>query len=296
MANICLRQVPHCDPVWVACLKEVPNVVLVTPWLIVYAARGNRVMPPRRVLMSLVGASLVCHVGNMVFLWSLFQIGIAMTVPLVLGTMITAGAVLSWIFLKERVNSRAIVSISVLLVAILVLSLGARQAHQSVAAQTMQAEAAGAWDFLGGVAGAILAGAAYSVLGVAIRSSSGRSPLPTTIVTVGLVGVLALGSLALYRLGTEGMASTDPADLKLILLAGVINTVSFIALTKALHLVSVVFVNALNASQAAMAALAGVFLFHETSSWALRLGIALMIAGLVLMKSREGEMVATVEP
>jgi drug/metabolite transporter (DMT)-like permease len=46
-----------------------------------------------------------------------------------------------------------------------------------------------------------------------------------------------------------------------------------------------VYVNALNATQAAMAAIAGVILFQEARSTELGLGVLLTIAGLLLMKA-----------
>ena len=69
-------------------------------------------------------------------------------------------------------------------------------------------------------------------------------------------------------------------------LAGVSNAVAFWALTKALQLTGVVYVNALNASQTAMAALAGVFFFQEAITLPLMAGVALTAVGLLLMKRR----------
>ncbi len=62
------------------------------------------------------------------------------------------------------------------------------------------------------------------------------------------------------------------------------NAVAFVALTKSLELVGVVYVNALNATQAAMAAVAGVLYFKEPLSAALGLGVVLTAGGLLLMK------------
>ena len=69
--------------------------------------------------------------------------------------------------------------------------------------------------------------------------------------------------------------------------AGVFNAIAFLAVTKAFQLISVVYVNSLNASQAAMAAIAGVILFSEPMSLPLAVGVALTIAGLMLIRQRE---------
>jgi drug/metabolite transporter (DMT)-like permease len=79
------------------------------------------------------------------------------------------------------------------------------------------------------------------------------------------------------------MLATQPLDLALMLAAGVCNTVAFMALTKSLQLTSVVYVNALNATQVTLAAIAGVVIFREALSPWLTLGVVLTIGGLVLM-------------
>jgi drug/metabolite transporter (DMT)-like permease len=68
-----------------------------------------------------------------------------------------------------------------------------------------------------------------------------------------------------------------------MLLAGLCNTLAFLALTTSLSLTSVVYVNALNATQAALAALAGVVIFQEALSPWLVQGVVLTILGLVIL-------------
>ena len=56
-----------------------------------------------------------------------------------------------------------------------------------------------------------------------------------------------------------------------------------VSLTKSLQLTSVVYVNALNATQATLAAIAGVVIFREALSPWLALGIGLTVAGLMCL-------------
>jgi drug/metabolite transporter (DMT)-like permease len=136
-----------------------------------------------------------------------------------------------------------------------------------------------------GVGAACGSGVAYALLGVVIRSVvTNRMSVLMTLVLVTLVGVLTLGPLSLGTLGLSGILSTEPEDFGFMMLAGVFNAVAFLALTKALQLVPVVYVNALNATQATMGALAGVMIFAEPSSWWLWLGVALTAVGLLLMR------------
>jgi drug/metabolite transporter, DME family len=98
--------------------------------------------------------------------------------------------------------------------------------------------------------------------------------------------VIALGSMAVMRIGVAGMLATQPLDFWTMLLAGFFNAVAFLALTKSLQLIPVLYVNALSSSQAAMAAVVGILVFSERSSSTLWLGVALTIVGLFLMQRR----------
>ena len=77
-------------------------------------------------MTALVIASLICQLfGNVVFQWSLGIVGMALAVPLTLGTMIVAGAIMGRMVLNEPVTMRMAISTVVLIGAISVLSLGA---------------------------------------------------------------------------------------------------------------------------------------------------------------------------
>ena len=286
-ANVFLRWVAQCDPVWVSAVKAVPNVLLVGPWLLALHLRGCRVLPERDVLVKLALGGLVGQLlGNVLFQWSLGVVGLALAVPLCLGTIIVGGALLGRIFLNEPLTVRTLFSVGLLIGAISVLSLGAGEAQRSVSATlNIVPQVDSWWRLAAGVTAATVSGLAYAILGVVIRYGvTGRASLGATIFIVGLVGLISLGSLTLWQIGWEGILATRSDDLIVMLLAGLLNTAAFLALTKAFQLASVVYVNALNATQATMAAIAGVLLFQEALSKELALGVLLTIAGLILMK------------
>jgi drug/metabolite transporter, DME family len=285
-ANASLRSVAACDPVWVSAVKAFPNVVLVGPWLVLYWHRGQPVLPRPGVLATMALAALVGQLGrNVLFQWALGVIGLALTVPLCLGTIILAGALLGRIFLNEPLTIRTLISIAILVGAICVLSLGAGEAHRSVTATLHDGSTDAWWQMAAGVLAATASGLAYSVLGVVIRYGvTGRASLAATMFIVGVVGTGALGAMSLWRIGWEGMIGTAHDDMAMMLVAGVLNSVAFLALTRALQLASLVYVNALNATQATMAAIAGVVLFREALSAQLGFGVLLTIVGLLLMK------------
>ena len=119
--------------------------------------------------------------------------------------------------------------------------------------------------------------------------------LPATLFTVALTGTICLSTIAWLRIGSPAMLATRPQDLALMLTAGVCNTVAFVSLTKSLQLTSIIYVNALNATQATLAALAGVLIFQEALSPWLALGIGLTIAGLLFLARAHRAMRADLE-
>ena len=284
VANICLRAVTHCDPVWVSAVKSVPTVVLVGPWLLVLMARSQALVSSGRVFVALCAAGLFGQLaGNVAFQWSLGVVGMAMAVPLCFGTMIIGGTIVGRWMLGEEVTRRTVVASAVLILSIAVLSFGAGEAHRAL--HTDAEDTPGL--MFAGVAAACLCGVAYAILGAVIRySASEGTPVSTILVTIGVVGMVALSAISAMRLGTETLWSTPNVDFAIMLLAGISNAFAFWALTKALQLTGVVYVNALNASQTALAALVGVLFFQEAITIPLVAGVLLTALGLLLMKRR----------
>ena len=257
-----------------------PTVLAMAPVMGLMARRGQRVFPSAGMLAAIAAGGLVGQVGgNVSFQWALGEIGVALAVPLCLGGMILTSAVFGRIFLGEPVTPWAAFALALLLVAIFILSLGAGEARESVTRV-----AATPWRQALGVGAGCLSGMCYATLNVILRHCILRgAPLPTTLGTVSVMGVLSLTLIAWLRIGTPGMLATAPVDLLLMLGAGICNTVAFVALTKSLQLTNVVYVNALNATQATLAALAGVLIFQEALSPWLAAGVGLTIAGLLVL-------------
>jgi drug/metabolite transporter (DMT)-like permease len=279
-SNSFLRSVGHCDPVWVSAIKAIPTTVFMGGVMAVMVVRGQKVLPPLPMLAAIAIGGLIGQLGgNISFQWALGQIGVALTVPLSLGGMILGAAVLGRIFLAEPVTPKAALALALLLAAICVLSFGAQAAGKSVNQTPVPF-----WQLVAGVAAACLCGFAYSILNVILRYCVTRgAPLPATLFTVSFGGLVSLGLISWLRIGHAGMLATTGQELALMAGAGICNTIAFIALTKSLQLTTVVYVNALNATQATLAALAGVLIFREALSPWLALGVGLTIAGLLVL-------------
>jgi len=262
-------------------MKTIPTVVGVAPWLIVRWSRGERVFPPVPIVATLLAVGLLGQFGgNVLFQWALGIIGIALTVPLCMGMIIIASAILGRILLQESVTKLTALALAVLLAAIWILSLGAHGASESIS----NLGAANPWLVTAAVTAGCVSGLAYAVLGVTIRKAVlGVSTVSATTFCVALVGLISLTPLTIYRIGIEGMRETTRGDIGMMLLAGIFNVIAFLALTRALQITSLVRVNALNASQVAMASVAGIVLFQEQASPALTLGVALTVVGLLIM-------------
>jgi drug/metabolite transporter (DMT)-like permease len=280
VANGFLRAVSDSDPIWVSTMKALSTAACLIPWLVISVRRGEG-LPSLKIWLMIAAASLVGQMGgNISFQYALGQVGLALTVPLSLGGMIVGATFLSRLFLGERISVITGIAVSVLLLSIGVLSLGAEEAR----AQVLQQAAANPWQLTIGVVLACGSGLAYSVLNVVIRHAVQRgATLPATLVTVSITGLISLGIFAQQRIGLAGMLDTSHRDLAMMLAAGVCNAVAFVALTRSLQLTSVVYANALNAAQAALAALAGVLVFQEPASAALTAGVGLTILGLAIL-------------
>jgi DME family drug/metabolite transporter len=290
-ANVFLRSVAQCDPFWVSAMKALPTVVALAPIVIGMALRGQRLLPTPGSVVAIIAVGMLAQVGgNASFQFSLGVVGVALAVPLTLGGMIVSAAILGRVFLGEPVTFKAAAALALMFAAILILSLGAEKARLSIG--NVPAAGPDPWRLAAGVAGACFSGLAYSVLNVVLRYFMTRhgASLPVTLFTVALTGTVCLSAIAAARLGVPALVATRPLDMGLMLTAGVCNTVAFISLTRSLQLTSIVYVNALNATQATLAALAGVLVFQEALSPWLALGVVLTICGLMLLARAHREM------
>jgi len=286
-ANIYLRKLAgDVDPVWISCIKAVPVAIVAWALIVHRSANATLVWLPSRDLVRLVLAAIAVQLGgNVAFQWTLGVIGLAMTVPLMFGSLIIFGALMGRIFLREPITNRSAVSMILLIVAICVLSLGAEQAHASVAAQLRGLAQQSPWLLAAAVGAACVAGLAYAMIGVVMRGLlRERVPIATTLVVISTTGVIVLGTVSLGRLGPSGLLSTEPWQLFDMLIAGTFNMVAFFALSKSLQLIPVVHANALNASQAALAGVAGVVIFGEALSASLVAGAFLTVIGLIAVQ------------
>lgn len=286
LANVFLRELAvNIDFVAVVFLKAVITATIFVPWLYMMQRQtGKRVLPRGKYLLVMVFGALVSQfLGNVGQQLAFGIIGIAVSVPVLIGSLVASSAILGYLFLKENISTGVAISLAILVCSVALLSCGGEAASDSVKdeqALTSLAEI----PFAIGIAAGIGCGIAYAVLGVCIRYVlTSEVPRQTPIVIVSLTGVIGFGATLLIRDGFADFASFDLQTWGMMLGAGLSNAVAFFCLSTALKLLPVVYVNAINVSQVAMAAAIGVLLFSEPLSAWLAIGLTLMVLGFGML-------------
>ena len=100
--NVALRHCVDIDAFLVSAVKAIPTVAILGPYLIWMTIRkeviaSNYQMVPRFILAALLGQ----FVGNAFFQLALGRIGLAVSVPITLGTMIIGAAILGRLLLQQ---------------------------------------------------------------------------------------------------------------------------------------------------------------------------------------------------
>ena len=285
-ANGFLKAAADCElnAIWVSSVKTVPTVAGALLLLTWSWHRGQRLFPARNVVLELLIAGLFGQIaGNVLFQWSLGIMGLAITVPLCFGAIICSSVVLGRLWLDELVTRATMCSVGLIVAAIWILSLSAGDAYHPIqAASTSQITSA--------VTAACIAGLAYGVLGMVIRRAAiANASVAATTFLISGVGTVSLSILSWQQQGWAGIEQTTANEWMLMVSAGVCNFIAFVALTRALQITSLIFVNAINASQVAMAAVMGVLLFGEEISLGLLLGATLTVVGLMIMPRKSAQ-------
>ena len=285
-ANICLRHLSaSCQPgwaIWIVCIKESVSALTVGPWLVYQLVWGLQSRPSRRSVMLLLMAGLATQLGGNVFnFWALGVVGLAVTTPVTQGTNLIASAILGWALLGERVSLRSMAAIAMLILAIVLLSLGAADARHTI---STVGGTSSQWMIALGVGAACLSGAVFSILGTAIRTTVTQATSPAVVVVmITGMGTLTLGPLSAWQLGPATMCSISPACLALAVTAGLLNLAAFAAIIYGLKHTTIVHAYVVSSSQTAFAALAGMLLFGESLSPALLVGVGMIMGGMVII-------------
>ncbi len=304
VTNICLRHVSSIDPVLVSTIKALPTLLIVCPLIWLQSRRQPQGPNTDRsahwiqrlglgswpdVLLLAVMSFAVQIFGNVGFQWALSILGLTISIPIVLATMLIGGAISGRVVLGEQVSAKKIWSIAILIVATSVLSYGASGSDQesapmlpAVLADGKTAlSAAGIITF--GLLANVASGFAYAFQSTVMRRGMQRGlSVSATLFVVSLSGFSFLAVWTLVSIGPQQAMNTPRPALLVMAAAGIFNALAFFAMTKSLKHVSVLLVQLLNASQVAISAVAGWLLFQEDINVAIGVGLLLTAVGLVV--------------
>jgi len=291
IANLALRQLSDSGDnggsgwdVWVTALKALATGV--SAWVIVLWRHfcGQPVWPPRRVVPALLLAAVVMQFGgNLCFQIALKYLGLAITVPIIFACIICVGAVAGRILLGDPITTQVMTAMSIMMVAIVLLSAGTVSESSNEPAEITASEVPI------GIGVALISGCSYGLVGVLIRYFV-RSTLAveSLLIVFSTFGLVSLSVIAIGLSGWNTLQQNTLTDWPMLTLASVTNAIAFFAISYALRTIDVNRLNVINASQNAMCAAGAVVLFHEHLSSAAVAGIVLTIAGLLVLSRGHG--------
>jgi drug/metabolite transporter (DMT)-like permease len=276
--NVCLRDASRrYDPSWINCVQSSVTVTVLAIYLGWQAARGRRVLPPRNELLALLIISLITQFGNILYVWAMSVVGVAVTATVQTGVLLGSSAILGLIVLHERVSSRQVAAIVLITISMIFFSMGAQSGDQPTA---------GHWvplTIVRGIAAAALAGVSFALLTVGVRKTVTSKASPEAVVfLISTMGVVAMGPWCVYRTGLHALLQTPARDFGVMLAAGTMNLMAFLLVTKSLQLISVVRFNVLNNGlTTAMSAAIGVAIFHEPWNAPILFAMLLAMVGIL---------------
>ncbi len=281
-ANIYLRATAtDVEPLLVSFIKALSTWACCAPLYFYGWRHYPQKLPDTQATFLLIGAAIFVQLcGSVGLQFALGLIGVALTIPLVMGTMVVTGAVLGRVYLGEPIQ--AVFALTLLIISIAVLGADAGTSHAHM--QTVQKVLPVAWSTSVGVLAACLTGLTYSVLGVAIRRALREPVHPfTPIMFVTVTGIVILGPLVWWRLGWTGIVAVEFRQWMGMLWGGIFNALGFVCLSYAFKHLNMIYVSAINVSQVAMAAIAGVMIFGEPTTGFLLVGLLMMCASFLFL-------------
>lgn len=278
--NVCLRMLTvRCDRSLILLSRETMAAVCMGAWFLYWVRREGFSPPGWRPVAGLVVVGVLTQLAaSLPLLWAMAVVGLAVSITLSLGTSLITSAVLGRFLLGERVSGQSLSAISLLILAVVLLTFGA----EGAGAVPTSDGGFGPLVIAVAAAASVGAGIVYGLLNVAVRHSvTGGMTGGFVAMVVPVVGVACLAPVSLWRLGPAGILATPPEDALILLAVGLLNVIAWFAVVRGLERTSVLHANVLTASQVALAALAGVFFFGEAVTLSLVVGIVMTIAGMV---------------
>lgn len=291
-----MRGLTNCDvsPYWSLAVKELTCVACVCPVILYLWLRGKYRFPKWRVFWILVVAGLSCEaVGSIQHLNAYAFIGLALATPLIQASQLILSSVVGAVFLKESVSRSKFVALCLLIVAVFLLS----QSGSS-------GEIAGKQMRLGlGIVCTVVTALGYcgqlSFMRSVLRTETPgdvqkketqaltkedyvRTPTTLVMVTVTGVGVVVCGLLFTLQQGFHAWLEPSAESWRYVITAGFANMFGFFCQIESLRRLYVLKQTLVATMQTATLCLLGVVMFGEAFGLVTGIGLALVLAGVVI--------------
>lgn len=274
------------SPLWSLGVKELVSVCCVTPVIVVMALRGKYRFR-WGAFWALVAAGASCEiVGSIPHLWAYAAIGLALATPLILAAQLISSSVVGAVWLKERVTKSKVVALILLVVAVFLL--GGNDPGEAIAGKETR---------LGlGLFFCLCTSIGYSgqlaIMRRVLRDDQDeektknpdwiRTPTTLVMVTVTGVGVVVCGILLTVQEG-PGVWLEPPIECwRIVVTAGIANMIGFYLQIESLRRLYVLKQTLIASAQAAALCLVGVTLFGEPFGILTGVGVALVLAGVIV--------------
>lgn len=267
------------DPWLGSMLRQVPIALLA--WTAVLWIDRGAIQPSSErflgwgVLAALVVAGFSSFVlGNVFFFGALSNAGLGPAAAGAQGGVVVAGAIGSML-LGEHPSRRAWIGFSVVVMGMVFIA-------------TAQGTPGGPW--LLGLLFALGAGTAYAASNLVTRSvQRRRAALWVTLAanSVGGLGVLLV--IQLIRGGGNPLDGGDGDQMLVVLAAGVVNALALISIAASLRHIDVAAASSIQSGVVVFSFLAAVFIFNETGSWPMIVGVTAVAAGILIANLRRRE-------
>lgn len=274
------------SPYWSLAIKEFTIVACVMPIIIVQALRGKYHFR-WSAFLALLAAGFSCEVvGSIPHLMAYAFIGLALATPLIQAAQLIFSSIVGALWLKERVTPSKIVALVLLIVAVFLLSGSGNEG--AIAGKEMR---------LGlGVLCTISTAIGYcgqlSIMRRVTREPSEedlkknpnyqKTPTSLVMVSVTGVGVVVCGVLLTCQQGFGAWLEPEPACWKYVLTAGVANMFGFFFQIESIRRLFVLKQALVATAQTATLCLLGVTMFGEAFGLVTAVGLALVLAGVVI--------------
>ncbi|WP_430592065.1 DMT family transporter [Humidisolicoccus flavus] len=282
--NALLRSVAaDVDPFVGSLIRQLP--LLVVGLVIVLVLRPKTLRPGtpsfiglRGVVLLMLGGTLSFLIGNVLLFQGLDLVGLAIATAASQGGMAAGGALVSWIFLKERTTRVQLLAILVVIAGLIVMS-----------APAFSTETQGSGALLGIVFSA-LAGTCYTVANVASRSVQRR---PKTFITAlfltNLGGVIALVTAVAVRFGGDIERATVDlygTTLAILFAAGCVNAIAIASVTLAVRFATITVVSTTVSLVIVFGLMIAWLVFDEPMAANTLVGAAIILLGVLLAQLR----------